>query len=104
VLLAYLNYPNERVSLHATRCGHIQQARKPDQRRIHLNLNSLGTELQRFVEEEHSFAAQAANNDMWLDIDFGDAEFQEAVARFIHRLRAKRYKRFRDCKVEWHCR
>jgi hypothetical protein len=104
VLYAYLNYPNARVSLHGTLCGHIQQAQKTDQRRIVLNPDSLGTELRRFVKQEHDFAAQATNNDMWLDVDFADWEFEESIVRFIHRLLAARYKRFHDCTADWHCR
>jgi hypothetical protein len=103
VLHAYLNYPNARVSLHATECGHIQQAGKLGQRRVLLNLGSIGAELLRFVEHEHDFASEAARNDMWLDVDFSNREFELAVVQYIHSLLGKRYKRFHDCRLDWHC-
>ena len=103
VLHAYLNYPNARVSVHGTSCGHIQQARKQGQRRVFLNTTSIGTELRRFVERGYDFAAQAANNDMWLDLDFSDAAFELAIVKYILRRLGVRYKRFRDCEIEWHC-
>ena len=71
MLHAYMNYPNARVSVHGKRCGHIQQAGKSGQRRVLLNPQTIGPELLRFVDREHDFAAQAANDDMWLDLDFG---------------------------------
>ncbi len=101
---AYFNYPNKHVTLHATGCGRVQQEHKINQRRIHLTFDALGEELQRFVKQEHAFASQAANNDMWLEFDFGDREFEEAVVAFIQRLLGQRYSAFRNCKPEWHCR
>lgn len=104
MLDAYLNYPNSRVTAHGSKCGHIQQARKAGQRRVLLSRSTIGTELQRFVDREHTFGAQAATNDMWLTVDFNDLEFEAAVVHHIHRLLGARYKRFRDCRLEWHCR
>ena len=104
MLDAYLNYPNSRVTAHGGRCGHIQQARKSGQRCVILSRSTIGTELQRFVDREYTFGAQAATNDMWLTVDFDDLEFEAAVVHHVHRLLGVRYKRFRDCRVEWHCR
>jgi hypothetical protein len=104
VIHAYVNYPNARVSLHGTSCGHIQQAQKSDQRRLRLDDASIATELQKFSSGQYAFASHAAANDMWLDVEFDDSAFEEAVVRHIHRLLSRRYKPFGACSVEWHCR
>jgi hypothetical protein len=104
VLRAYLNYPNAKVSVHGDlACGHIEQAHKLEQRSISLRHGTLGAELARFVGGEHQFASHSGANDMWLDVEFGDPEFEEAMVRHIHRLLAARYKPFQNCVVERHC-
>ena len=104
MLHAYLNYPNARVSLHGRACGHIQQSGKQQQRHVLLNHQSIGIELKRFVDDEHDFAAQAAKNDMWLEVSLSGQEREIATVEYIQRLLGARYKRFRDCTIEWHCR
>ena len=104
MVLAYLNYPNSRVSLHReSTCSRIQQARKAGQRRVRVGPKHITTELGRFKDGHYRFASQADTNDMWLEIDFSDVAFELAVARHIHNLLGNRYKRFRDCSPEDHC-
>ena len=104
MLRAYLNYPNSRVSLHSEpTCSRIQQARKRGQRRVRVVPKNISTELLRFKGGEYPFASQAVTNDMWLDIDFSDPNFELAVALHIHWLLSARYKRFHDCSPEQHC-
>jgi hypothetical protein len=52
---------------------------------------SITDELGRFKSGDHRFASQAELNDMWLDIDFSDTDFEVAVARHVHRLLSGRY-------------
>jgi len=104
VLCAYLNYPNSKVSVHADpECGHIQQADKLAQRRVRLAHGTIGAELPRFAGGEYPFASHSGANDMWLDLDFSDLEFELALVHHIRRLLAFRYKPFADCAVERHC-
>jgi len=104
VLSAYLNYPNKRVSVHGNRrCGHIPQVHQSGQRRVQLEPRTIGSQLRRFIESTHSFAAQAKKNDMWVYIDFLGDPFEEQLVQYIHRLLGTRYKRFRDARLERHC-
>jgi len=104
VLRAYLNYPSSRVSIHGDPdCGHIQQARKTGQRIVIIESDSIGVELERFRQSEYGFAAEAASNDMWLDVDCGDLEFEKAVVHYVQRMLGARYQPFKDARVEEHC-
>jgi len=104
LLRAYVNYPNAKVSVHHDRtCGHIEKAHKQGQRSVNLRHGNLDIELARFIDGAHQFASHAGANDMWLDIELSDPEFEEALLRHIQRLLAARYKPFRNCVVERHC-
>ena len=40
---------------------------------------------------------------MWLNIDFGDEEFEKAIVNFIQKLIGKHYEPLRNCQIEEHC-
>ena len=104
MLRAYVNYPDAKVCMHRNRtCGHIERAHKLGQRSVNLRHGNLDTELARFIDGAHQFASQAGANDMWLDVELSDPEFEEALVRHIHRLLAARYTAFQNCVVERHC-
>lgn len=104
MLHVYLNYPNRRVTVHGNpTCGHIHQARKARQRRVQLEPRTIGSQLRRFIDGTRHFAAEARTNDMWLYINFADDPFEEDLARYIHRLLGKKYKRFGDASFQRHC-
>lgn len=104
MLRAYVNYPNAKVSMHRDRfCGHIERAHKLGQRSINLRHGNLDSELARFIDGGHQFASHAGANDMWLDVELSDPDFEEALVCHIHRLLAARYKPFQNCRVERHC-
>lgn len=104
MLKAYLNYPNSKVSVHYDlSCRQIQKMAKPHQRVVRIDQSSISAELQRFIMEQHDFASKPAENDMWIELDFTDAEFEFAVLGYLHRIVGKRYKRFSAAKIERHC-
>ena len=101
---AYVNYPNAKVRLHGKAgCGHVQQARKTGQRLVTVDLGSLSAELARFAQRQHAFGSSSVNNDMWIEVNVGDAEFERAVVAFIHRSLANRYQRLAAAVEEIHC-
>ena len=100
----YLNYPSTHATLHGDpSCGHIPNPPNVGQRRIRLTLDTLSGELVPFVNQEYRFAAEAGLNDMWLDIDLGDATFERAVAEYIIRVLAQRYSPFGRIELKEHC-
>jgi hypothetical protein len=100
----YINYPNPHISLHRKAgCGNIRQQQKAGQRIVHLNIASLSAELKRFKARDYRFGADAQTNDMWLEIDFNDPEFERAVIEYIRRLLAEHYTPFRRVVIETHC-
>lgn len=105
MLHAYLNYPNSRASVHGdSSCGHLQQMGKKGQRVLRLDLATVGAELNRFASGQHRFASTASHNDMWLEIQFEDPDFEIAVVRYVHRLLGHHYRPFGGAVLEQHCR
>ena len=100
MLIAYYNYPNAAVTIHADpRCGHIRSRQKEKQRSISISLGTLSRELGHVVNKEYQFGATAEINDMWVQVETGDRDFDRAVVDLIRSILGKRYKRFRDSKI-----
>jgi len=104
MLKAYVNYPNPKVRAHHNAsCKQIQKRKKPDQRLVRIDLSNISAELRRFSGKHYTFAANAAENDMWLDLDFADADFEFAVLAYVHRLIGRHYTRLAAVEIEKHC-
>jgi hypothetical protein len=104
MIYMYLNYPNSRVSIHQdTDSEHIRAQMKPDQRVSRINKANISQELQSFVGGHYQFASTAEVNDMWVEIDFQDRDFELAVAAYVHRLLGKRHKPFARASISIHC-
>jgi hypothetical protein len=104
MIKAYVNYPNPKVTLHTdSSCSNIQMQNKADQRYIKINAETISKELMNFQNKKYRFAADPEFNDMWLEIDFGSYEFEEAVANYIRLLLGERYSPFARIKLDNHC-
>lgn len=104
MLCVYLNYPNSMVTVHKNLdCGNIEQMEKEGQRYVRIDLSSLSGDLERFANKEHRFASSSATNDMWLEIDLKNEQFELSVVDFIHSLLALQYKPFQDAMCVIHC-
>ena len=95
--IAYFNYPTGSITIHRDQgCGHIQPRSKDGQRAISIGIGNLSRELAKFQNKEHDFSATAKINDMWVEVDSGDAGFDRAVTEFIRNTLGKRYKPFKE--------
>jgi hypothetical protein len=104
MLRAYVNYPNPKVSIHHDpSCGAIQKNNKPGQRVVRIDAENISAEIRRFTTKGYSFAANPAENDMWLEANFEDADFEAAVIAHVHRLIGKHYAPLAKVGVETHC-
>ncbi len=104
MLKAYFNYPNSRVSVHHDPfCSRIRPMGKQGQRICRINITNIRHELQKFKDKQYRFQSTSDLNDMWLEIDFQDEEFEMAVVGYICRLLGHHYKRFSDSRLEIHC-
>jgi hypothetical protein len=104
MLHVYLNYPNFSANMHhRDDCRSVRPADKPDQRIARINRETLSAELMKFADKDYKFAAFPERNDMWLDIDLEDVEFEEAVAAYILRLVSRHYTPFRGIPLRAHC-
>ena len=102
--IAYFNYPNTHITLHRDpNCGYIRMHNSPDSRIFHLRPATLSDELRRFSERQVDFAAAKGINDMCLDLEFADPEFELALVRHIQKILSERYSPFGRVEVQIHC-
>ena len=68
-LQAYINSPQPEVVVHPDpSCPRIQTNAKSGQRIVRNNPESISEEIRRFKNREYTFAADATNNDMWIEV------------------------------------
>jgi hypothetical protein len=100
----YLNYPNPHMMLHGdSTCAEIGKMRKVGQRDVTITRASFTQALSQLTSSGFQLGAQASVNDVWFTINFDDAEFEEAVARYVLRLLGQRYSPLRAARVQKHC-
>ncbi|HZT33039.1 MAG TPA: hypothetical protein VFA33_24335 [Bryobacteraceae bacterium] len=101
---AYLNYPEPHMTLHGdSTCREIGKMRKVNQRNLTVDRSSFARVIEQIRAKEFRLGADAAINDVWLTVNFEDPEFEEAVARYVHRLLCQRYRRLKSGPIERHC-
>lgn len=104
MMMAYINYPNPHICIHRNpACSSIQMQRKREQRIVRLDNATLSSQLKRFSAKDYRFGAQAEINDMWLEVNFDDAEFEIAVTQYIKRILGRHYRPLATAKVDQHC-
>jgi hypothetical protein len=92
MLTVYINYPNPKITVHpGQRSAERRKHCKPGQRVIEVNEETISSELTRFREREYRFNSQSELNDMWIDIDFNDPDFEIAVVSHIRKLIGRHY-------------
>lgn len=97
MIAVYYNYPNSGFTIHEGQT--VEESRvhsKPKPRIIHVTLKNLSKVVTRVTNPDFKFAAKQEENDLWMEINFGDLEFEKAFAEFILRQLGKRYKLFRE--------
>ncbi|MEX2161825.1 MAG: hypothetical protein WD751_07920 [Anaerolineales bacterium] len=99
----YINYPNPHLTIHGNlHCPDFQKQRKQGQRVLTISGANSGEMLKGFIEGRHKFAANASENDMWLDITLSTYKHSESLVFVIHELLAKKHMPFRRASIEYH--
>ena len=100
--ITYISYPTSAIPVRLDpKCAHIQARQKRNQRTAQISLSNLSSELARFVAKEYQFGGTSEINNMWVEIDSGDREYDQAVVDFIRRTLGKRYKRIRESRIHY---
>ena len=100
---AYINYPEPHFGLHvSSSCNEFRKMGKPGQRVVQINPGAISTEFERFATKHYRFAAESGLNDMWLELDFDDSEFEVAVVRHIRYLLGIHYRPLREAEIRAH--
>ncbi|MEW5869054.1 MAG: hypothetical protein AB1894_07245 [Chloroflexota bacterium] len=104
MIQVYINYPVPHVTVHGDPgCGSIQAQHKPGQRYCRINVATIATELQNFRDKQYVFAANPERNDMWLEVDFHNREFEMAVVEYVCHLLGTHYGPFVGVKPKMYC-
>ena len=69
-----------------------------------MDISNLSTELEIFRRGHYRFTSKAGLNDLWIEVDFRNFDFEIAVLRYIGILLAKHYIPFRRLDFLIHCR
>jgi hypothetical protein len=102
MMRVYVNRPNVRITVHRDlSCPYIEMMRKVGQRKISISRDSMD----RGLDEVRNlrFRAQADANDLWLTIDLGDKDFEDATLRYVRSVFGKRYGPLGTCRISSHC-
>lgn len=101
---AYLNYPKPHMTLHSdSTCAEIGKMQKVGQRDVRISRASFTQAFSELTSIGFRLGAEATVNDVWLTIDFDDMQFEEAVARHVHRILGQRYSPLRAAPIKRHC-
>jgi hypothetical protein len=104
MIKAYINTTDARVTVHNNpNCNSAQIKINQDQRTVLLNTDTISRELRRFRNNDYRFASEAGMNDMWLILDFQDADLENALASYLKRLVGQRQKTAADWDLQVHC-
>ena len=103
MMKAYINYKTPHLTAHYNpNCGCIQSHKKTNQRYFIIDVGSISTELRKFRTKAYCFGSYPYN-DMWLEIDFQDRDFELAVLTFITKCLRQHYTPFRRVEPNIHC-
>ncbi len=104
MIRVYINYPNPHITIHSKDgCGFTNRTYKSEKRIIDITPQTFSNEIIKFWNGDYKFGSTSTINDMWLNIDFVDEEFEKAIVNFIQKLIGKHYEPLRNCQIEEHC-
>jgi len=104
VIKVYVDAANARVTVHNNpNCAAARIKINQDQRTVLFNTDSLSRELRHLKSNEYRLLAVPHNNDIWLILDFQDAEFENALARHLMRLVGQSLKSAANWELQTHC-
>jgi hypothetical protein len=92
--ICYLNQPNSVKNLHVLNgCHHVDK--HGGARHIRVDTTTISSVINRFKAKQVDFKASKGSNDLYLEIDFEDQEFEQAVVIYLINLLALRYSAFK---------
>jgi hypothetical protein len=94
MIYVYINKPNLHIEIHRNpECKHIHShSTLEKQRELKLSIENCSEILHNFSVGNYRFDNKPVTRDMWLVIDFGDLDFEIAIASYIHLLVGRKYR------------
>lgn len=104
MIIAYLYYPTGIATVHKNiSCKSIGMRKKKVQRTMTIDVNSISSVLNSFKNKLYNLSSNKNENDMLIKIDFGNAEFEEAVINYILSILQTTRRPFKKTKLHIHC-
>jgi hypothetical protein len=96
----YIDYPMREFCIR-TGVSSAERFRhdKPNRRVVRLTSETFSQEIKPFLDRQVAFAASAELNDLWLDLHFGDEEFEKSVGLFVKRILGQRYRPIAEAQI-----
>ena len=100
MLNVYINYPNPKISVYENDIGNstIKKNGKKNQRVLSINYHNYKDVIETF-NVTYKFAANKDENDIWIDIDSGNASLDKSILSDIAHELSIKYKPFRDDRI-----
>jgi hypothetical protein len=88
----YIDYPTREFCVkEGVRSADRFKHDKPNRRVVHLTHQNFSSEIRKFTGRQVQFSSTAEYNDLYVDLDFNDTEFEKATCLYIKRLLGERY-------------
>jgi hypothetical protein len=101
MIYARIDYPTSHITIHRDPgCRHVAVGTSVHRRKIRLDANTFSTEVKKVSNGDYWLGSGGGLDILWLQVAFGDQEFELAVVRFVQRILARRYKPIREAKGE----
>jgi len=104
MIKASVSYTEPLVTIHTNpNCAGARTGPGQERRHLLVNADNLSRELARFRDGKVRFSAEPGMDDLWLILDFQDAEFEAALAAHLKRLLGLLHEPLRACELRTHC-
>jgi hypothetical protein len=104
MIYACIDYPTSHVTIHRDPdCRYVEESAWARRRKVRLDANTFSTEIKRLAQGAYRLGSGSGGDTLWLEIQFGDQEFELATALFVKKLLGRRYKPIREARVTVCC-
>lgn len=93
MIYCYLNQPNKAKNVHLPDgCNHLHK--HGGGRELQINAGNLSQTINDFTQQRIDFSASGGTNDLRLQIDLGNIDYEKATFKYLTQLLGHRYRAF----------
>jgi hypothetical protein len=104
MIYASIDYPASQVTIHRDPgCRYIEKRPGARRRGLRLDVNSFSTEIRRLAQGEYPMGKGPSVDTLWLEVEFGDEDFELATVLYVKRLLGRQYRSIETARVTVDC-